>query len=194
MHCSGSACSDCTEDSGSSTLILFKNLLVFYFPFFQFPAIISSFFPELGYFSGNYWSVALFSVSQPGYDQANIFKLTGMVYYNRSSLMILVSDAKYIHFLPIFPTSSNPFTLHVKSFIKWIEFYLFCYLFSLVKIFSATEKSVYHTIWISICNISKFKNFWSGLFIYRHCNCLVSFEWEWKIARNFCVSSDSRAF
>ena len=122
MHCSGSACSDCTEDSGSSTLILFKNLLVFYFPFFQFPAIISSFFPELGYFSGNYWSVALFSVSQPGYDQANIFKLTGMVYYNRSSLMILVSDAKYIHFLPIFPTSSNPFTLHVEVIHKmnWI--------------------------------------------------------------------------
>lgn len=29
--------------------------------------------------------------------------------------MILVSDAMYIDFLPIFPTSSSPFTMYVKA-------------------------------------------------------------------------------
>ena len=46
------------------------------------------------------------------YQRINAFKLTGM-FYNRSSLMILVKDAKYIQFLPIFSTSSSPFTLQV---------------------------------------------------------------------------------
>ena len=35
---------DCTQGSGSSTLPLSENFLVFYFPFSQFPTIVSSFF------------------------------------------------------------------------------------------------------------------------------------------------------
>ena len=62
-----------------------------------------------------------------------------MIYCNHSSLMILVNDAKYIHFYPIFSTFSNPFTLQVaiaKPFIKSIEFCLFGYKYW-VKPFSA---------------------------------------------------------
>ena len=44
LHCSGSACSDCTEGSGSSILVVFENFLAFYFSFSPFPTIISSSF------------------------------------------------------------------------------------------------------------------------------------------------------
>ena len=56
------------------------------------------------------------------YHRVNIFELTGMVYCNSSSLVILISKAKYIPFLPIFPTSSSPFTLHVEAIhkVNWI--------------------------------------------------------------------------
>ena len=58
MYCSGSACYDCTSDSGSS-LVVYGNVLVFYFPFSQFPTIISSScFRKTSDFSGNSWSVA----------------------------------------------------------------------------------------------------------------------------------------
>ena len=49
LHCSGSACSDCTEGSGSSTLVIFANFLVLQFPFSQVQILISfNFFPEIG--------------------------------------------------------------------------------------------------------------------------------------------------
>ena len=44
LHCSRSACSDCTEGSGSSTPVVSEKFLVFYFPFSQYSTIISSFF------------------------------------------------------------------------------------------------------------------------------------------------------
>ena len=52
---SGFACSDSTESSGSSTPVIFENVLVFYFPFCQFPTLISLyiFLTETGDFSCN---------------------------------------------------------------------------------------------------------------------------------------------
>ena len=41
-----------------------------------------------------------------------------MVHYSRSSLLIQVSHAKYIHFIPSFSTSSNPFTLQIRAIYK----------------------------------------------------------------------------
>ena len=41
VHCSGCTCSDCTVNPGSSTLVVFQTFLIFYFPFYQFPAKIS---------------------------------------------------------------------------------------------------------------------------------------------------------
>ena len=59
------------------------------------------------------------------YNPLNDFKLTGMVYCNHLPLLILVKDAKYIHFYPTFhlpPTLSH---CKYKPFIKSIEFCLF---------------------------------------------------------------------
>ena len=44
LCCSGTASSDFIEGSGSSTLVVFENFLVLYFPFSQFLTIISSSF------------------------------------------------------------------------------------------------------------------------------------------------------
>ena len=43
LPCSGSACSDFTEGFGWSTLVVFENFLVFYFPFSQFPELLLHF-------------------------------------------------------------------------------------------------------------------------------------------------------
>ena len=43
-----------------------------------------------------------------GFLSTNGFKLTGMIFYNHSSLVTLVKDAKYISFLPNFSSSSCP--------------------------------------------------------------------------------------
>ena len=112
------ACSDYTESSGSSTLVVSK-FLVFYFYFSQFPTIISSsFFLKLVIFLVIPRVLLHFRRRNPqvvGLPLSNIFQFFGMVYYNRSSLMILVNDAKYIQFLPIFPASSSSFTLYVEA-------------------------------------------------------------------------------
>ena len=44
FYCTSSACSDCTEGSGSSTRVVFEKFLAFYFPFSQFPTMISIIF------------------------------------------------------------------------------------------------------------------------------------------------------
>ena len=126
LHCSGSACSDCNEGSGSSTLVVSENILVFYCPFFQFPTIIFlSFFLKLVIYvpTGRYFvrCCSIFGVLIQKwcvYYRLNGSKLTSMVYYNRSTLMILVNNAKYIHFQPIFSTSMSPFTLQVQAIHK----------------------------------------------------------------------------
>ena len=87
------------------------------------------------------------------YQQLNTSKLTGMVYYNHSSLMILVNDAKYIQFLCIFSTSLSRFISH--SLITQILLFRYkcwlCYL-------SATWL-IYQRIQIIIHSINTFKNF-----------------------------------
>ena len=63
LYFSGSASSDCAEYSGQSTRVVSEIFLVFSSPFSQFLIIIFSlFFPELWDLSGNFWSVAPFSV------------------------------------------------------------------------------------------------------------------------------------
>ena len=62
--------------------------------------------------------------------------------------MILVNDAKYIdfHFVPIFSTSSSPFTLQAWVIQKSIEFYLFrnkCWLNHLSNLYIIQFDSVY---------------------------------------------------
>ena len=55
----------------------------------------------------------------------NDFKLTGMIYCNHSSLMILVSDTKVHYFYSTFQLlRALPHCMY-KAFIKSIEFYLF---------------------------------------------------------------------
>ena len=58
------------------------------------------------------------------YHRLNSFKLTGMVYSNRSSLIILVNDAKYIHFSPIFSTSQALSHLDFHKFNRILLFSL----------------------------------------------------------------------
>ena len=56
---------------------------------------------------------------------------TGMIFYNHSSLVILVNDAKYINFYLTFqlPPAPSHWSSHCryKPFIKPIKFYLFRY-------------------------------------------------------------------
>ena len=66
------------------------------FPPFSFKFVISPVIPEIH----KSWA----------YHRLNAFKLIGMIFCNRSTLIILLNDAKYIHFLPNFSTSSSTFT------------------------------------------------------------------------------------
>ena len=50
-----------------------------------------------------------------------------MVYCNHSSLVILVNDAKYIHFYSTYQFPSSLSHCKYKPFIKSIKFCLFCY-------------------------------------------------------------------
>ena len=64
-----------------------------------------------------------------------------MVYCNHSSLMILVSDAKYIHFYPTFQLPPTLSHCKYKPFIKSIEFSLFLislFIYSLFQILAKT--------------------------------------------------------
>ena len=64
------------------------------------------------------------------------FKLTTMVYCNHSLLVILVNDAKYIHFYPTFQLLPAPSHCKYKLFIKSIELLLISLLI-LVKSFAS---------------------------------------------------------
>ena len=92
------------------------------------------------------------------YYQLNDFELTGMFYYNPCYLMMLLNDAKYIHFLTIFLTSLNPTILKVEVIHNIIRI-LFVLLQMWLSCFSAAYHLIYHTIWISVYSINTFKNF-----------------------------------
>ena len=94
----------------------FNNFLVIYFPFSQVHTIISSFFLKLGVNIPPFFNVA--TLKSWVYHRLNIFKLPGTVYHNRSSQLILVNDANYIHVLPIFSTSLSPFICKYESIIN----------------------------------------------------------------------------
>ena len=69
--------------------------------------------------------ISLKPVSGGVYHRLNGYKLTGMVYYNRSFLMILVNDANYIHCLPIFQLFRALSHYKYNPIVKSVEFYLF---------------------------------------------------------------------
>ena len=94
----------------------FNNFLVIYFPFSQVHTIISSFFLKLRVNIPPFFNVA--TLKSWVYHRLNVFKLPGTVYHNRSSQMILVNDANYIHVLPIFSTSLSPFICKYESIIN----------------------------------------------------------------------------
>ena len=94
----------------------FNNFLVIYFPFSQVHTIISSFFLKLGVNIPPFFNVA--TLKSWVYHRLNVFKLPGTVYHNRSSQLILVNDANYIHVLPIFSTSLSPFICKYESIIN----------------------------------------------------------------------------
>ena len=94
----------------------FNNFLVIYFPFSQVHTIISSFFLKLGVNIPPFFNVA--TLKSWVYHRLNVFKLPGTVYHNRSSQLILVNDANYIHVLPIFSTSLSPFIFKYESIIN----------------------------------------------------------------------------
>ena len=89
---------------------------LFTFPFSQVHTIISSFFAEIGGKYSSIFNVA--TLKSWVYHRLNVFKLPGTVYHNRSSQMILVNDANYIHVLPIFSTSLSPFICKYESIIN----------------------------------------------------------------------------
>ena len=103
-----------------------------------------------------------------------------MVYCNHSSLVILVNDAKYIHFYPTFQLPPTLSHCKYKPFIKSIEFCLFRYKYWL-KNSLAIQKLIYHTIWVTIHSLKCFKTVWSGLFISTHCSRLVA---SYRLDRN----------
>ena len=115
LNCPGFACSDSAEASGSSTLVGFENFLVFFFLFLNFQQKFPHFFLVILVISPVTPEVLLHfrfpTHKRRIYQWA--FKLTVMVCYNHSSLMILVNDAKYIQFLLISSTSLSPFILQV---------------------------------------------------------------------------------
>ena len=100
-----------------------------YFLSSQFPTIISTIFflKFVICLYGNFWSEAPFQVLAINHKwwvqyRLNYFKITG----NNSSLVILVNDAKYIHFYPTFQLPTNLSHCKYKPFIKSIKFGLFC--------------------------------------------------------------------
>ena len=145
LHCSGSAYSDCTEGARSSTLVVFKHLPVLSF----FSKIVFSFFslflfPKIGDFLKCCPIFGVVTHKLWGYHRLNGFKITGMVYYNCSSLMILVNNENYICFDPFFqPPWVFPHCRY-KPFIK--------------SIICQQHNNWYHTTRISIYSINMFEN------------------------------------
>ena len=98
---------DCSECSCPSILVTFENCIVFLFHFLQVQTLIL--FPWIGDKCFSIFDAVTNTLWVS--HRINISKLPRMVYYNHRSLMILVNDAKYIHILPTFSTSSSPFIL-----------------------------------------------------------------------------------
>ena len=116
-----SACSDCGEGSGSTTLLFSEIILLFYCPFSQFPTIIFlSSFQKL--VIAIYLLVSLRCCSIFGaltykwyvYHRLNGFNITGTAYYNSGDL----SQQCKVHSL-----STHFFTLlelfHIASIRNW---------------------------------------------------------------------------
>ena len=118
FHCFGSACSDCTEDTGSSTLVVLGNFLVFYFPFSQFPTIISSFFFLKLVISLVISGVLIHFCCRNPYIVGLPLSKYLQTYWNRL-LLLLISDnlgqRRKVHSL----------STHVSNFLD--SFYLLCY-------------------------------------------------------------------
>ena len=126
LHCTSSACSHCTEYYGSFTLVIFESFL-------DFTLLLTK--KEI-------WETyrSLFGVvthDSGVHRRLNAFKLTGVVYCNRTSLIFLVNDAKYIH--PLLLIFSRPLLLQVWVIHKFI-FILFVSLQLLVKLFACNRK------------------------------------------------------
>lgn len=126
-HCTGSNCSECAAVSGSSISALFENLFVFWFYcfsrsnnnyFFLFSEIDAKLNLIFGIVTHNLWV----------YHWLISFKLTGVIYYSRISLMILANNAKYVDLLST-STSSTHFhiTTSKSSNPYQLMFYIFRY-------------------------------------------------------------------
>ena len=122
---SGSACTDCTEDYGWSTRLVTEYFLAFYFSFSQFTAM--TFYPFLLKFVFYLLHFRCFKSLVGGYYRLYGFKRTVIVYYNHSSLVILINSSKHIHFYPTFQLPPALSHCSYKPFIKPIELYLFHY-------------------------------------------------------------------
>ena len=114
----------------------FEHCLIFYFTFCQFPTIIfSSFFLKLVISLVIPRVLLHFRCCDPSMvglsstKWLNYHQLTGMVYSNHSSLMILVNDAKYIQCLPFFSTAS--LKLKTKLELEILLFRYKCWLYPL---------------------------------------------------------------
>ena len=123
LHYYGSACWLCwqTKGSCSSTLVVFWQLFSFLLSFFSSSNNDFVFlFPEIG---DKYFSIFIsrgFTLDQIPLNSPR------MDYFNHRSLMILVSDAKYIYLLPIFSYSWNNFIRILLISLKILVKLIFC--------------------------------------------------------------------
>ena len=115
LYFSDSARSDCIVGSGSSTVVLFENLLTFYLPFCRVYNFLFL-FPEYG----GKQCCPVFGVinhKSCAYHPLIFLNFNKMFYYSCMPLKILVNEAKHIHPLLIFSISSK-----YISFIKSLKF------------------------------------------------------------------------
>ena len=83
-----------------------------------------------------------------------------MVYCNHSSLVILVNDAKYIHFYPTFQLPPTLSHCKYKPFIKSIEFSLFLISLFIYSLFQILAKTFLTNLIIDLSyNFSKYMQF-----------------------------------
>ena len=83
-----------------------------------------------------------------------------MVYCNHSSLMILVSDAKYIHFYPTFQLPPTLSHCKYKPFIKSIELSLFLISLFIYSLFQILAKTFLSNLIIDLSyNLNKYMQF-----------------------------------
>ena len=123
LHYSGSACWFYwqTKGSCSPTLVVFWQRFSFSLSFFSCSNNDFVFlFPEIG---GKYFSIFI----SRGFTLDQIpLNCPRMVCFNHRSLMILVSDAKYIYLLPIFSYSWNNFIRILLISLKILVKLIFC--------------------------------------------------------------------